>query len=143
VLRTKELSFALGPPLVEFSVKASALHDRPTDILWNGPALVEIVPEFYKRGREKFALITRPRSSARNNLRRAFLQRLRLRGYRRRGPLKKILNGDQYLLRKHKSDKRCWAYCAWRAGKSKLKLAPPWAELLLARMRPPWASTID
>jgi hypothetical protein len=42
--------------LVEFSVRAGALHDRPTDILWNGPALVEIVPEFYKRGRENFAL---------------------------------------------------------------------------------------
>ena len=34
-------------------------------------------------------------------------------------------------------DKRYWAYCTRRVSKSKLKWAPPRAESLLARMRPP------
>jgi hypothetical protein len=50
-----------------------------------------------------------------------------------RGEPSRVANGD----------KRYWAYCTQRVRKSKLKLAPPRAESLLARMLPPWASTID
>jgi hypothetical protein len=50
-----------------------------------------------------------------------------------RGEPSRVANGD----------KRYWAYCTRRVSKSKLKLAPPRAESLLARMLPPWASTID